>query len=292
MKLEKLDHFGLEVRDLQRAERFYVDVLGLSIGGPLRRSNPDGLRGQNLALFEVAAASANRRRACANHRASARPRSSCVSGRPRGLSRRRARLSKPAWKPRADRLGRSRLHVLSRFGWKPARDRQLSMSPGFIFRSARCGAFAILLLVLPVPALAEQHFRIDLDASEITAAVAEPMSSLRGDAVGKFRLLSCDIYQDPKRRPEDGANIWVEAVIDAASYHSNSATRDNCGEDLDPRCEGLSLPSVSRAARPGPTSSTLPRPLGFRDAQGRADDAWRGPSLRSSGAGFAHRATS
>jgi polyisoprenoid-binding protein YceI len=45
--------------------------------------------------------------------------------------------------------------------------------------------------------------------------------------VGKFRLLSCDIYQDPKRRAEDGANIWVEAVIDAASYHSTSATRDN-----------------------------------------------------------------
>ena len=53
------------------------------------------------------------------------------------------------------------------------------------------------------------------------------MSSLRGDAVGTFRLLSCDIYQDPKRRADDGANIWVEAVIDAASYHSNSAMRDN-----------------------------------------------------------------
>ena len=40
---------------------------------------------------------------------------------------------------------------------------------------------------------AEQHFRIDLEASEITTAVAEPMSWFRGDAVGKFRLLSCDI---------------------------------------------------------------------------------------------------
>ncbi len=74
---------------------------------------------------------------------------------------------------------------------------------------------------------AEQHFRIDLDQSEITAAVAEPMSSIRGDAVGKFRLLSCDVYQDPRRRPDDGANIWVEAVVDAASYSSGSSARDN-----------------------------------------------------------------
>jgi polyisoprenoid-binding protein YceI len=86
---------------------------------------------------------------------------------------------------------------------------------------------AIVAILLPArPARAEQHFRIDADASEITAAVAEPMSSIRGDAVGKFRLLSCDIYQDPKRRADDGANIWVEAVIDAASYHSGSNMRD------------------------------------------------------------------
>ena len=99
------------------------------------------------------------------------------------------------------------------------------MSLGFIFRPA-CAAVAAMLL-LGVPARAEQHFRIDLEASEITAAVAEPMSSLRGDAVGKFRLLSCDIYQDPKRRADDGANIWVEAVVDAASYSSGSSSRDS-----------------------------------------------------------------
>jgi polyisoprenoid-binding protein YceI len=86
---------------------------------------------------------------------------------------------------------------------------------------------ALVAILLPArPARAEQHFRIDTDASEITAAVAEPMSSIRGDAVGKFRLLSCDIYQDPKRRADDGANIWVEAVVDASSYHSGSTTRD------------------------------------------------------------------
>jgi polyisoprenoid-binding protein YceI len=74
---------------------------------------------------------------------------------------------------------------------------------------------------------AEQHFRIDLDASEITAAVPQPLSSIRGDAIGRFRLLSCDIYQDPRRRADDGANIWVEVVVDAASYHSDSNWRDS-----------------------------------------------------------------
>jgi len=86
----------------------------------------------------------------------------------------------------------------------------------------------IATVLLSPPAFgAEQHFRADLDASEITAAVAEPMSSLRGDAVGTLRFLSCDIYQDPKRRADDGANIWVEVVIDAASYHSSSGMRDS-----------------------------------------------------------------
>ncbi|HLI78545.1 MAG TPA: YceI family protein [Candidatus Binataceae bacterium] len=100
------------------------------------------------------------------------------------------------------------------------------MSARSIFRCA--GAVIAAMLVMAAQALgAEQHFRIDLDASEITAAVPEPMSSIRGDAVGKFRLLSCDIYQDPKRRADDGANIWVEAVVDAASYQSDSSMRDS-----------------------------------------------------------------
>ena len=100
------------------------------------------------------------------------------------------------------------------------------MSARFIFRCAGAAIAAMLLAVAQAFA-AEQHFRIDLDASEVTAAVPEPMSSIRGDAVGKFRLLSWDIYQDPKRRADDGANIWVEAVIDAASYQSDSSMRDS-----------------------------------------------------------------
>lgn len=54
MKLEKLDHFGLEVRDLARAERFYLDVLGLSVVTRFGDQILLDCGGQNLALFEVA----------------------------------------------------------------------------------------------------------------------------------------------------------------------------------------------------------------------------------------------
>jgi catechol 2,3-dioxygenase-like lactoylglutathione lyase family enzyme len=54
MKLEQLDHFGLEVRDLQRAERFYVEILGLAVVARFGDQILMDCGGQNLALFEVA----------------------------------------------------------------------------------------------------------------------------------------------------------------------------------------------------------------------------------------------
>jgi catechol 2,3-dioxygenase-like lactoylglutathione lyase family enzyme len=53
MKLERLDHFGIEVRDLARAERFYIDVLGLSVVTRFGDQVLMDCGGQNLALFEV-----------------------------------------------------------------------------------------------------------------------------------------------------------------------------------------------------------------------------------------------
>jgi catechol 2,3-dioxygenase-like lactoylglutathione lyase family enzyme len=53
MKLERLDHFGLEVGDLARAERFYVDVLGLRVVTHLGDQVLLDCGGQNLALFQV-----------------------------------------------------------------------------------------------------------------------------------------------------------------------------------------------------------------------------------------------
>ena len=96
----------------------------------------------------------------------------------------------------------------------------------------RSGIAITAMLLVALPALgAEQHFRADLGTSEVTAAVAEPLSSLWGDAVGTLHFLSCDIYQDPKRRADDSANVWVEVTIDTASYHSGSSMRDSAVKD-------------------------------------------------------------
>jgi catechol 2,3-dioxygenase-like lactoylglutathione lyase family enzyme len=53
MKLERLDHFGIEVADLARAQRFYTEVLGLSVVMRLHNQVLLNCGGQNLALFEV-----------------------------------------------------------------------------------------------------------------------------------------------------------------------------------------------------------------------------------------------
>ena len=55
MKLERLDHFGIEVRDLSRAERFYTGVLGLKAVARFGDQLLLDCGGQNLALFQVAA---------------------------------------------------------------------------------------------------------------------------------------------------------------------------------------------------------------------------------------------
>ena len=54
MKLERLDHFGIEVADLARAERFYTVVLGLRVVNRFGDQVLLDCGGQNLALFEVA----------------------------------------------------------------------------------------------------------------------------------------------------------------------------------------------------------------------------------------------
>ncbi|MGH7926023.1 MAG: VOC family protein [Candidatus Binatus sp.] len=54
MKLERLDHFGVEVGDLARAERFYTEVLGLQVVNRFGDQILLDCGGQNLALFGVA----------------------------------------------------------------------------------------------------------------------------------------------------------------------------------------------------------------------------------------------
>ncbi len=53
MKLLRLDHFGVEVAELARAERFYTGVLGLAVAANLGDQVLLECGGQNLALFEV-----------------------------------------------------------------------------------------------------------------------------------------------------------------------------------------------------------------------------------------------
>jgi catechol-2,3-dioxygenase len=53
MHLLELDHFGLDVADLDRAERFYTEVLGLEVAQRFGRHQVLLRCGsQNLALFE------------------------------------------------------------------------------------------------------------------------------------------------------------------------------------------------------------------------------------------------
>jgi catechol 2,3-dioxygenase-like lactoylglutathione lyase family enzyme len=53
MKLERLDHYGLEVRDLRHAERFYTTVLGFTVVARFGDQVLMECGGQNLALFGV-----------------------------------------------------------------------------------------------------------------------------------------------------------------------------------------------------------------------------------------------
>jgi catechol 2,3-dioxygenase-like lactoylglutathione lyase family enzyme len=53
MKLEHLDHFGVEVSNLGRAEEFYTRVLGLEVAARFGDQVLLNCGGQNLALFEV-----------------------------------------------------------------------------------------------------------------------------------------------------------------------------------------------------------------------------------------------
>ncbi|HEY2663073.1 MAG TPA: VOC family protein [Candidatus Binataceae bacterium] len=53
MEIKRLDHFGIEVRDLARAEGFYSSVLGFRVINRFGDQVLLDCGGQNLALFEV-----------------------------------------------------------------------------------------------------------------------------------------------------------------------------------------------------------------------------------------------
>jgi catechol 2,3-dioxygenase-like lactoylglutathione lyase family enzyme len=53
VEIKRLDHFGIEVRDLPRAEGFYTSVLGFTVVNRFGDQVLLDCGGQNLALFEV-----------------------------------------------------------------------------------------------------------------------------------------------------------------------------------------------------------------------------------------------
>jgi polyisoprenoid-binding protein YceI len=91
------------------------------------------------------------------------------------------------------------------------------------------GAFALALatllaVLLVTPARAEMmHFRIDPEQTQITVAVEEPFSAVRGSSSATFRVISGDISGDPANI-RDTAHATIS--IDAASYTSSSSLRD------------------------------------------------------------------
>jgi len=52
MQLKRLDHFGVDVKDLDRAERFYVEVLGMTVEMRLPDQRLLRYGDGNCALFE------------------------------------------------------------------------------------------------------------------------------------------------------------------------------------------------------------------------------------------------
>ncbi len=51
IRLKRLDHFGVDVTDLDRAERFYTDVLGMTVQMRLADQRLLRYEGGNCALF-------------------------------------------------------------------------------------------------------------------------------------------------------------------------------------------------------------------------------------------------
>jgi polyisoprenoid-binding protein YceI len=89
-----------------------------------------------------------------------------------------------------------------------------------LLRGAACAAAAAMLNTSAHGAQAP--FRFNPGATHVTAAVAEPLSSIRGDAVASFGAMSGEV-DDPDGNP---SHARVTVVIDASSYNSGSTMRN------------------------------------------------------------------
>jgi catechol 2,3-dioxygenase-like lactoylglutathione lyase family enzyme len=105
MKLERLDHFGIEVADLKRADRFYTEVLGLSVVAHLGDQTLLQCGEQNLALFHVVreALSADERRERIEH--------------PLGRGHHAFRVSRADFEPARERLTEAGVECAKNIDW-------------------------------------------------------------------------------------------------------------------------------------------------------------------------------
>ena len=85
-------------------------------------------------------------------------------------------------------------------------------------------AACALVVAEPVGAdAAVLRFKMDVDRSTVSVAVAEPAAFIRGNADGSFRIIDGAVSGDPTNIPRSAK---ARILIDATSYRSDNPSRD------------------------------------------------------------------
>jgi polyisoprenoid-binding protein YceI len=85
------------------------------------------------------------------------------------------------------------------------------------------GAIALIAFSIGTAEAAVMHFKVDVDQSTVSVAVAEPAAWIRGTAIGTFRIIDGAVTVDPNNVSGTGK---VRILIDATSYRSDNTSRD------------------------------------------------------------------
>ena len=84
-------------------------------------------------------------------------------------------------------------------------------------------AFALVMFEPAGASAAAMRFKVDVDRSTVSVAVAEPAAFIRGTAVGTFRIIDGAVSGDPAHV---AGTAKVRILIDATSYRSDNPSRD------------------------------------------------------------------
>jgi len=88
---------------------------------------------------------------------------------------------------------------------------------------ALAGVFALLIVTPGAAGAAVMRFKVDVDRSTVSVAVAEPAAWIRGTATGTFRIIDGAVSVDPVNVPRTAK---VRILLDAGSYSSDNPLRD------------------------------------------------------------------